>query len=156
MQPEGRSKTRKSTLREFLETIVITLLIYFLVRTLLFENYRVLGHSMDPTLENNQFLLVSKLNYRLGDPERGDIIVLRDPRSDDRKLIKRVIGLPGEVVEIQDGQILINDRPLQEPYISIHANYSRPPSAIPADQFFVLGDTRNNSSDSHNWGTLPE
>jgi signal peptidase I len=110
---------------------------------------------MEPSLENDQFLMVNKLGYRLHEPERGDIVVFRDPNSDRRKLIKRVIGLPGEVVEVRNGQVFINDRLLQEPYVAIPARYSHPPVPIPEGSLFVLGDNRNNSSDSHNWGPLP-
>ena len=156
VQEEEKTKSRtKSTLREFAETIIFTLLIYVLVRTFLFENYRVLGHSMDPTLENEQFLVVYKLGYRLHEPERGDIIVLHDPRTDSRKLIKRVIGLPGEVLEIRNGQVFIDERPLDEPYVADTGRYSQPATPLSEEEYFVLGDNRNNSSDSHNWGTLP-
>ena len=150
-QPESRGK---SALREFAETILFTLLIYVLVRHFLFENYRVVGFSMTPTLENDQFLVVNKLDYRLHDPQRGDIIVLRDPRDGDRKLIKRLIGLPGETVEIKRGQVYIDGQELDELYIATPSQYSLAPTLIPAEQYFVLGDNRNNSSDSHNWGTL--
>jgi signal peptidase I len=145
----------KSTLREFVETLLLTVLIYVLVRTFLFENYRVVGHSMDPTLEDNQYLAVNKLVYRLHKPQRGDIIVFRDPRSDGRKLIKRVIALPGEVVEIDDGQVFIDGQLLDEPYIQVPGRYSYQAMPLPADEYFVLGDNRNNSSDSHSWGLLP-
>jgi signal peptidase I len=156
MQAAEQPKSNvRSALREVIETVVLTLLIYFLVRHFLLENYRVLGMSMTPTLENGQFLVVYKLGYRLHEPERGDIIVFRDPAGSDRKLIKRVIGLPGEVVEIQEGQVFINQQPLDEPYIQSSAEYTLPPTPIPADQYFVLGDNRNNSSDSHYWGALP-
>lgn len=155
MQAEEQTGSRsKSIVREFIETIVLTLLIYFLVRTFLFENYRVLGHSMDPTLENDQFLVVNKLGYRLHEPERGDIIVFRDPRTDERKLIKRVVGLPGEMLEIKDGQVYVNDYLLDEPYVANPGRYSQSATPIPEEEYFVLGDNRNNSSDSHNWGTL--
>jgi signal peptidase I len=150
-QPESRGR---SALREFAETIIFTLLIYVLVRHFLFENYRVVGFSMTPTLENDQFLVVNKLDYRLHDPQRGDIIVLRDPRDGDRKLIKRLIGLPGETVEIRRGQVYIEGQELDEPYITTPSQYSLAPTLIPTKQYFVLGDNRNNSSDSHNWGTL--
>jgi signal peptidase I len=155
MQSDEKAASHKSVLRELVETVVLVLLVYVLVRTFLFENYRVLGHSMQPSLENDQFLMVNKLGYRLHQPKRGDIIVFWDPNSDGRKLIKRVIGLPGEVVEVREGQVLINDRLLEEPYITVPARYSHPPIAISQDQVFVLGDNRNNSSDSHNWGPLP-
>ena len=153
-EKEAPSQT-KSIVRELAETIIFTLLLYVLIRTFLFENYRVLGHSMDPTLENEQFLVVNKLGYRLSDPERGDIIVFRDPRTDERKLIKRVVGLPGEMLEIQEGQVLINSQHLDEGYIAAKGRYSQAPRLIAEGEYFVLGDNRNNSSDSHNWGMLP-
>ena len=155
MQAQEQPRSRaKSALREFVETILFTLLIYVLVRTFLFENYRVVGRSMLPTLQDDQFLVVNKLGYRLHEPQRGDIIVFRDPRSDDRKLIKRVIGLPGETVEIQSGKVLIDNQVLEEPYIAGPGHYNQPPSQIPDDQYYVLGDNRDNSSDSHSWGTM--
>jgi len=157
MQAEEQPKARaRSALREFIETILFTLLIYFLVRTFLIENYRVVGRSMEQTLQDDQFLVVNKLLYRLHEPQRGDIIVFRDPRDGDRKLIKRVIGLPGEVLEIKNGQVFINDRRLQETYIQSMSQRSRPPIPIPADHYFVMGDNRSNSSDSRDWGTLPQ
>lgn len=156
MQAEAESKPRaRSVLRDIAETLVFTLLIYILVRTFLFENYRVVGRSMEPTLENDQYLVIDKLGYRLHDPQRGDIVVFRDPRSDGRKLIKRVIGLPGETVAIRNGQVFINGELLDEPYIPRQGQYTLQATDIPMNEYFVLGDNRNNSSDSHNWGTLP-
>ena len=145
----------KSVLREFVETVLFALLIYALIHTFLFQNYRVVGRSMDPTLENDQFLVVNRLGYRLHDPQRGDVIVFDDPRDDGRRLIKRVIGLPGELLEVKQGQVFINQLRLDEPYIVNPGRYSQPPTPIPEDQYYVLGDNRNNSNDSHNWGTLP-
>lgn len=156
-QPNGQVKARTgSALREVVETILLTLLIYILVRTFLIENYRVLGHSMVPTLEDEQFLVVSKLDYRLREPERGDIVVFLDPRNADRKLIKRIIGLPGETVEVRSGEVFVDGQALPEPYVKNQARYNEPAQAVPVAQFYVLGDNRANSSDSHNWGTLPE
>jgi signal peptidase I len=157
MQTEEQPKAgTSSALREMVETILLTLLIYVLVRTFLFENYRVVGHSMVPSLQDEQFLVVNKLGYRLHEPQRGDIIVFYDPRDADRKLIKRIVGLPGEMVEIRNGQVFINETLINEPYIQSLGRYSEPPTLIPEGQFYVLGDNRSNSSDSHNWGTLPE
>ncbi len=156
MQAEERPKLRMSSvLRELAETILFTLLIYVLVRTFLLENYKVVGRSMEPTLEDKQYLVISKLSYRLHEPQRGDIVVFRDPRDASRKLIKRVIGLPGEVVEIKGGNVFVNDQLLDEPYSETTIRYSQVPFPIPEGHYFVLGDNRNNSSDSHNWGTLP-
>jgi signal peptidase I len=153
-ETQAEKPQARSVLLEFVETVVFTLLIYAFVRHFLFENYRVVGYSMVATLEDNQVLVVNKLGYRLHDPQRGDIIVFRDPHTPNRKLIKRVIGLPGETVEIQQGQVFINGQPLEEPYIQNPGYYSSPPTQIPDGQYFVLGDNRNNSSDSHSWGTL--
>jgi len=147
---------QKSIVREFIETLLLALLIYAVVRGFLFENYRVVGQSMMPTLHDNQYLAVDKLSYRLHPPERGDIIVFRAPNGDGRKLIKRVIGLEGEVIEIRNGQVYVNQQPLQEPYIQEPGDYSYPALTIPPGQVFVLGDNRNNSSDSHSWGALPQ
>jgi signal peptidase I len=156
VQAAEQSKPRaRPVLRDIAETLVFTLLIYVLVRTFLFENYRVVGRSMEPNLENDQYLVVNKLGYRLHEPQRGDIVVFRDPRSDGRKLIKRVIGLPGETVEIRSGQVFINGQLLDEPYIASQGRYTQQSTSVPEDEFFVLGDNRNNSSDSHNWGPLP-
>ncbi len=157
MQADEEPRSRaKSALREAIETILVTLLIYFLVRTFLFENYRVVGNSMDPTLKNQQLLVVNKLDYRLRDPQRGDIIVFHDPHDTSRKLIKRVIGLPGELLEIKTGQVFINDQLLSEPYIKSPSTSTRLPAPIPNGQYFVMGDNRGNSSDSRSWGTLPQ
>lgn len=157
MQAEEQSQSGgRSALRELVETILFTLLIYVLVRTFLFENYRVVGRSMEPTLKNDQFLVVNKLGYRLHEPQRGDIIVFLDPRSDERKLIKRVIGLPGETVQVRNNQVFINDNVLDEDYTNDPPRYTQNPILIPEGHYFVLGDNRNNSSDSHSWGTLPE
>ena len=145
-----------SALREIVETILLTLLIYVLVRTFLIENYRVVGYSMVPTLADKQFLIVSKLDYRLREPRRGDIVVFLDPRDGGRKLIKRIVGLPREVVEIRDGQVFVGGQALEEPYIQNQAHYSEPATQVPEGHFYVLGDNRSNSSDSHNWGTLSE
>ena len=155
MQPDEQPKSRGcAVIRELLETILFTVLIYFLVRFFVFENYRVEGHSMAPTLADQQYLVVSKLSYRLGEPQRGDIVVFQDPRNPDRKLIKRVIGLSGEIIEIQQGQVYINGQQITESYINGLGHYSVPSTPIPAGQYYVLGDNRSNSSDSHNWGTL--
>jgi signal peptidase I len=111
---------------------------------------------MVPTLEDDQYLIVSKLDYRLHEPQRGDIVVFHDPNDSGRKLIKRVIGLPGELLEIKNGQVYVNDHLLQEDYIQRLGLTSRPLTPIPDGHYFFLGDNRTNSSDSRNWGALPQ
>ena len=109
---------------------------------------------MIPTLNNGEFILVSKLNYRLGNVERGDIIVFHFPMDPKQELIKRVIGLPGDVISIKNGTVSVNGQILSEPYIAADPAYSGD-WAVPEGQLFVLGDNRNDSSDSHSWGYLP-
>ena len=154
MEPEQEQPRTGSALRELLETLILTVVTYLLVRTFLFETYRVVGQSMEQTLVQDQRLIVSKLSYRLHDPQRGDIIVFRDPQDSGRNLIKRIIGLPGEIVEISNGQVFINGQPLDEPYLGSNSMRAEPQIAIPEGCYFVMGDNRNNSSDSRSWGVL--
>jgi signal peptidase I len=115
---------------------------------------RVDGYSMLPTLEDGEFVLVSKVNYQIGDVERGDIIVFHFPMDPEQELIKRVIGLPGDFVSVQNGAVSVNGRALVEPYIAAPPAYTGE-WTVPQGHLFVLGDNRNDSSDSHSWGYLP-
>ena len=152
--PQERRGGFWAALREVAETVILTLLIFLLVRTVV-ENYKVEGSSMEPNLYSGQYLVVNKLQYVLRPSERGDIIVFRAPRSPDKNYVKRIIGLPGEKVELRQGQVYINDKLLYEPYIDARFGYSWGPAVVGKDELFVLGDNRNNSSDSHSWGMLP-
>ena len=162
--------------RELLETVILALLIFFAVKAVV-QNFRVEGASMEPSLQNEQYLLVNKAIYfRLnldrvhqflpfvpgGDgrdrhlfraPRRGDVVVFRFPLDPDRDFIKRIIGVPGDSVEVRDGIVHINGNPLQEDYVQATANYSYGPKTVPEGHYFVLGDNRRNSFDSHAWGS---
>lgn len=141
--------------RDVLETLFLAAVIFVLVNTLT-GRYEVQSISMEPTLHEGQYLIVSKFAYWLYPPQRGDIVVLDPP--DQRSAIpyiKRVIGLPGERVEIRNGRVWINSVALNEPYVSGPVLYERT-FELENDEYLVLGDNRNNSSDSHVWGTLPE
>ncbi len=144
----------RSVARELLETVVLTLVIFLLVRTVI-QNFRVEGMSMEPNFHDGQFLLINKLAYRLGEPQRGDVIVFRYPLDPSRDFIKRVIGLPGETVEIRNGQVYINNQFIDDPAAVNEASYNLSPTVLGPEELFVLGDNRPNSSDSHSWGTLP-
>ena len=109
---------------------------------------------MNPTLQNGEYVLVSRLSYKLNLPQRGDIIVFSYPVDTNQDLIKRVIGLPGETVSVRNSQVLINGVLLEEPYIAQEPLYSGE-WTVPNGQLFVLGDNRNDSKDSHQWGMLP-
>lgn len=151
--PVERRQASGVLLREFIETLLLTLLIFWVVNALT-GRFRIEGHSMLPTLHEGEYVLINKMAYFLAEPERGDIIVLQFPRDRTRDFIKRVIGLPGDHIEVSDGQVWVNGVQLQEPYIAAAPNYSGSWD-VPEEQYFVLGDNRNNSSDSHNWLFLP-
>jgi len=141
-------------LREILETLLLALVAFAIIH-LVIQNYRIEGPSMEPNLHQGQFLVVNKLAYRLGGVQRGDIVVFHYPNAPRRDLIKRVIGLPGDRLEIVRGQVWINGQPLDEPYVLEPGGYSYPPTVIEPDHVFVMGDNRNNSNDSRRWGSLP-
>jgi signal peptidase I len=136
------------------ETILLALVL-FLVINALSARVRVENVSMRPTLQPGEFLLVNRVAYKLGEPSIGDIIVFHAPGESDLDYIKRVIGLPGDQVRIQGGTVYVNDQPLYETYIAEKPSYNGTWD-VPADQYFVLGDNRNNSSDSHMWGFVPD
>jgi signal peptidase I len=138
---------------EVLQTLVVAAVI-FLAVNLVTARIRVEGSSMEPTLHDAELVVVNRLAYRWGEPQRGDIVVFRFPLEPDRRFIKRIIGLPGEYVVIRDGQVMVDGVPLSEPYIAAAPRYSGEWEIQPG-QVFVLGDNRNNSSDSQTWGPLP-
>jgi signal peptidase I len=153
-QIEEQSQPRGHLVREIVETLLLTLFIFWIVNTAT-GRFRIEGHSMLPTLNEGEYVIIDKLSYYLNEPERGDIIVLRFPNDRSRDFIKRVIGLPGDHIEVAGGVVKVNGHTLEEPYINAEPTYSGNWD-VPDEQFFVLGDNRNNSSDSHNWSFLPE
>ena len=140
-----------SLFREIVETLLLTVVIFVLVNTLT-GRFRIDGSSMEPNLHDGEYVIVNRIVYRLHPPQRGDIVVFR--RDASREFIKRVIGVPGETVEVKGRHVYINNRPIEEPYIAAPNAYTMEPRTIGPDEYFVLGDNRNNSSDSHNWGTI--
>jgi signal peptidase I len=145
-------------LREILETMIPAVIIALLINLLLAQATRVYGQSMEPNLHTDQRLVVEKISYNrwwpIGGPQRGDVVVFRvDPNSD--LLIKRVIGLPGDRVEIRSGQVSINGELLDEPYISGPTYGDYGPVDVPPLHVLVLGDNRGFSNDSRAFGPLP-
>jgi signal peptidase I len=145
----------KAALRDILETALLTLVIFLGVRFGV-QTFRVEGFSMEPTLHSNQYLLVNKLSYMVGQPQRGDIVVFRFPQDPTRDFIKRIVALPGEEVEVRAGVVYVDGKALTEPYILSKPHYPYPKKRVPENEFFVLGDNRNNSHDSHVWDFLPK
>jgi signal peptidase I len=139
---------------DFAKTLVIAFLLAQLVMVSVAQAFQVEQYSMEPTLLPHDRVLVNKFLYRLRSPERGDIIVLRYPRDPGRNYIKRIVGLPGDKIQIVDGHLLINDARVQELYVNNTPTGDYGPETVPADSFFVLGDNRNNSEDSRAFGFL--
>ena len=149
---EPRSKPFR-VLFDILETVILSLLLFIGIDAVT-ARIRVDGQSMEPTLQSGEFVIVNKLAYKLSAPELSDVIVFHYPRDPKIEYIKRVIGLPGDVVKITNGSVMVNEQQLDEPYIKAPPNYQAE-WTVPEDSLFVLGDNRNNSSDSHNWGPVP-
>ncbi len=149
-------KKRSSCLGFIVDTVetILLALVLFLAINALSARVRVLNVSMKPTLQPGQFLLVNRVSYKLGSPHIGDIVIFHAPGVSDLDYIKRVIGLPGDEVHIENGIVLVNNQPLYEPYVSEMPNYTGT-WVVPSGEYFVLGDNRNNSSDSHLWGFVP-
>lgn len=152
LQPERRPGFLRFVL-DLLETLILSVLLFAGINAVS-ARIRVDGYSMEPTLHTGEFVIVNKLAYKLGAPEVGDVIVFHYPRDPQQEYIKRLIGLPGDEVRISSGTVFVNNHALEEPYVADPPAYERA-LVVPEGQLFVLGDNRNNSSDSHNWGTVP-
>ncbi len=177
--------TMRVAVKELLETAIYILLVFVIVRSLV-QNFKIEGSSMEPSLHSGQYILVNKLVYfnfdlnaplrllpgyddlpervvyPLQAPQRGDVIVFEYPRDTEKDYIKRVIGMPGETIEIRDGQVYVNGTLLDEPYLRGAATYcnvntscNTGPIVVPPDTICVMGDNRANSSDSREWDALP-
>lgn len=181
-----KEKKQKSLLRNIIEwvaTILAALLIALVIRSFVFELVRVDGHSMDNTLADKEIMLVTKYDYSStwlclpwqddaakesaarftfgGNPERFDIVICRYPGRGDTNFVKRVVGLPGDVVEIREGYLYVNGEKYEEAYIDDDYRvrggsdgYSFGPRTVPEGEFFVMGDHRNNSNDSRALGSI--
>ena len=145
------------------QILVIAVILALLIRSFVAEPRFIPSDSMTPTLQVGDRLVVEKISYRLHPPQFGDIIVFDPPPqlqklgyAKDQAFIKRVIGQPGQTVEVRDSKVFIDNQPLSEPYIAAPPRYILKPVQIPEGEFFVMGDNRNNSNDSHVWGFLPQ
>jgi signal peptidase I len=154
------AKKERSLLLEVAEVAVLAFGLYLIINFVV-QTVHVLGSSMYPTLRDQDYLIATKIDYRLHPPTRGDIIIMRDPYDSGKDFIKRVIAVPGDRLLIRGGQVYLNDRPLEEPYVSSESwteNADYPLGSDPRgvvlrqDDFFVMGDNRNHSSDSRIFG----
>lgn len=149
----GRIKTLLRGVWEILQMLILALVLYFAIDSVV-ARVRVQKISMEPTLLSEEILLVNKLAYRFGDIQHGEIITFHYPLDPELDYVKRVIGLPGDRVEVKNGQVYVNSRQLYEPYISAPPEYEGIWD-VPEENLFVLGDNRNPSADSHVWGYVP-
>ncbi len=140
--------------KEMLETILIALVLILVIEGLS-DRVKIEGFSMLPSLHQNDRVIVSKLAYRSNEIERGDIVVFDYPNNPEEEYIKRVIGIPGDVISISDGSVVLNGDVLEENYIDEFILGEMEELVVPAGTVFVLGDNRNHSSDSRYWGSLP-
>lgn len=148
---------------DVVETVVIALAIFVIAYLFLFQPHQVRGSSMYPNLHDTDYLLTDKISYRLSPPKRGDIVIFVAPKNEEYDYIKRVIGLPGESVSItEDYRVKVNNEILSEPYLpsdfkTFGGTFLEAGRTInvPQDEYFVLGDNRNHSSDSREWGFVP-
>ena len=155
-EPQETEEKRSGFMRfaiDVIETLILSIVLFAAINAVS-ARIRVDGASMEPTLQSGEFVIVNKLAYLLGKPSIGDVIVFHFPRDPDQEYIKRIIGLPGDRVEIGEGQVYVNGQVLNEDYIAASPVYENVWD-VPEDALFVLGDNRNNSSDSHNWGPVP-
>jgi len=178
-----RREFRKSTLREYFESIVIAVILALFIRTFVVQAFKIPTGSMENNLLIGDHLLVNKFVFGpsesnvenavlpLGTIQRGDVIVFKYPEEPERDFIKRVIGLPGETIELRQKKVYVNGTPLEEPYVhfleppgtagassevtSMDVRERFGPVTVPADHYFVMGDNRDNSQDSRYWGFLP-
>jgi len=151
----AKKKENASVIWETLQTLVLAGLLIVFFRAFVFQNFVVEGSSMYPTLMQGDRLIVSRLSYIFGEPDRGDIIVFQYPFGPERDFVKRIIGLPGETIAIQNGQVFINGKPLPpETYVQNRSHDNYGPVTLAEDEYFVMGDNRTGSSDSRSWGPL--
>ena len=140
-------------LRQVLAIVLIAIGVFFVSRATV-QSFVVVGSSMEPNFEDGQRILVNKAVYRLREPQMGEVIVFLPPNG-SVDFIKRIIATPGDTIEVKDEVVYVNGQALSETYIKAAPRYTLHQEVIPEGEYFVLGDNRNNSNDSHSWGTVP-
>ena len=146
---EKPKKTPKQEIIEWVVTLVVALVIAVVVRTYLFEPVRVDGNSMYPTLKHGEIMVVSKMAYQFnGEPELFDVVICHYPGRGNTNFVKRVVGLPGDTVEVKDGHLIVNGVIFAEKFLHERPVENYGPITVPEGQYFVMGDNRNNSNDS--------
>lgn len=148
-------------IKDTIQVIFFAVVLTFILRSFVVEARQIPSGSMIPTLQIGDRLLVDKITYKFGELHRKDIIVFAPPPEaqvgeQKNDYIKRIIGLPGDEIQVNNGKVYLNGKELVEPYINQPPTYNYGPSIVPEGELFVMGDNRNNSFDSHAWGFLPQ
>jgi len=164
LDPQPQSSTPPAQENPWLElakTFVTAGILAFGIRTFVAEARYIPSSSMEPTLQINDRLIIEKVSYRFQEPQRGDIVVFNPTQALQERnfkdaFIKRVIGIPGDVIKVSAGKVYVNNQQLEEAYIAQPPDYNFGPVTVPPNQYLVLGDNRNNSFDSHYWGFVPK
>ncbi len=155
---QRRSTLQNSRLRDILETITLVLLMVLSIRFAL-QNFRIDGQSMEPTLHNQEFVVVDKAAYLFHEPARGDIVVFQYPLDPRTYYVKRIVAVPGDILSVIGEQVIVDGVTLNEPYINKDDVFNPYPSftrhIITPNSYFVMGDNRGDSSDSRQWGLVP-
>ena len=159
--PEPEAEVRQRFLRagwEFLHDLSVAVLFCFFLIAFVAQAFRVQGTSMEPLLQDNERIVVNKFVYRFRPIQRGDVVVFWFPGDPQLSFVKRVIGLPGDVIQIRSGEVMVNGVLAKEPYLpsSYRDNDDLPPTEVRKGFYFVLGDHRRSSNDSRAWGQVPE
>ncbi len=156
--PKGEEEAGKnnSLLVEIVQSLVVAVVLALIIHTFVMQNFRIPSASMEPTLQIQDYIFASKLNYRFQEPKRGDIVVFKYPVDTNRYFVKRLIAVGGETVAFRNSQLLINGQPVSEDYLPPGLRIpDYGPVEVPAGNYFMMGDNRNNSSDSREWGFVP-
>lgn len=150
-------KANKPFYREALESVAVAVLLAIVIRLFVLEPFYIPSGSMEPTLQVNDRIIVSKLNYHFKEPKRGDVVVFKYPLDTSRDFVKRLIAVGGETVAIKGTVVYINGQPIPETYLPPGLRFSDyGPVVVPAGSYFMMGDNRDNSDDSRNWGFMSE
>lgn len=147
---------------DFLETTVVALSIFVVAYLFLVQPHEIKGNSMEPNFHNNEYILTDKISYKFSEPKRGDVIIFKAPKNPEIDYIKRIIGLPGDHIKVQNGQVYLNGKPLKEVYLKdptslFPGSYLQEgvEIVVPQEEYFAMGDNRPHSSDSREFGPVP-
>lgn len=139
---------------EIVKVVLISLAIILPIRLFLIQPFYVEGASMEPNFYQNEYLIIDEISYRFNDKQRGEVIIFKNPKNTKNYFIKRIIGLPGETVSIEEGRVFVDGDLIEEPYITDFSSDNHDPVTLGSEEYFVLGDNRGNSLDSRQLGPI--